>query len=68
MSSDRNGHDSGKNTGKDATRKSGKSAGTGAREGDPRKRDQQDTRAAGSGSRHDGAKDDPSRAPESGTP
>jgi len=37
-----------------------------SREGDPRKRDQQDLRTLG---RDDGLqKDDPSRAPESGTP
>lgn len=37
-----------------------------SREGDPRKQDQQDVRTAGPTS--DRAKDDPSRAPESGTP
>lgn len=38
-----------------------------SREGDPRERDDQDRRTAGA---RDGqrAKDDPSRAPESGTP
>ncbi|HZX79575.1 MAG TPA: hypothetical protein VFE72_01300 [Lysobacter sp.] len=40
---------------------------TSSREGDVRKRDQQDARTAGS-ERRDVAKDDPSRAPESGTP
>lgn len=38
-----------------------------SREGDPRKLDRQDVRTAGTG--EDGrAKDDPARAPESGTP
>jgi hypothetical protein len=47
-------------------------AGTGealqSREGDPRVRDGQDLRTAGSERGSDRAKDDPSRAPESGTP
>jgi len=39
-----------------------------SREGDPRKRGQQDLRTAGSGKLNGRPKDDPSRAPESGTP
>lgn len=39
-----------------------------SREGDPRKRDQQDVRTQGQDRDREAAKDDPSRAPESGTP
>ena len=39
-----------------------------SREGDPRKRDQQDMRTLGRDGDRDVDKDDPSRAPASGTP
>ena len=39
-----------------------------SREGDPRKQDQQDLRTASNGDGDGVPKDDPSRAPESGTP
>lgn len=42
--------------------------GTDSREGDPRKADQQDQRTSVAGPDREVAKDDPSRAPESGTP
>lgn len=62
---------SGNNAGTDPGRSHGDDArrpDIDSREGDPRKRDQQDRRTAGPAGERKVRKDDPSRAPESGTP
>lgn len=69
MISQRNDREPGTNLGQGrAGMNDGAREGTQGREGDPRNHESQDRRTAGA-RREDGrAKDDPSRAPESGTP
>jgi hypothetical protein len=65
MTTQRNDRETDKKPGQERT---GMGEGLHSREGDPRVRDRQDLRTSDSEHESGRAKDDPSRAPESGTP